>query len=49
MNGDVLPTKDKVWLCRCGGVDEKAVPRRHTLKDRFQSAAQAVPSSAEKS
>ena len=44
MNGNVLPTKDKVWLCRCG-----ASTKSTHSKIGFQSAAQAVPGSAEES
>ena len=48
MNGDVLPTKDKVWLCRCGASTKKPFCDGTHSKIGFQSAAKAVPGSVEK-
>ena len=49
MNGNVLPTKDKVWLCRCGASTKKPFCDGTHSKIGFQSAAQTVPGSAEES
>ena len=49
MNGNVLPTKQQVWLCRCGASTKKPFCDGTHSKIGFQSAAQAVPGSAEKS
>ena len=48
MNGNVLPTKDKTWLCRCGASTKKPFCDGTHSKIGFRSAAQAVPDSAEK-
>ncbi len=48
-NGTVLPTKDKVWLCRCGASTKKPFCDGTHSKMGFQAAAQAVPGSAEQS
>ena len=48
MSGHVLPTKDKVWLCRCGASTKKPFCDGTHSKIGFQSAAHAVPDSAER-
>ena len=34
-DGKVLPTKAKVWLCRCGASTKETALRRHPLQDRL--------------
>ena len=46
-DGKVLPTKGKVWLCRCGASTKKPLCDGTHSKIGFQAAAQAVPGSAE--
>jgi 3-phenylpropionate/trans-cinnamate dioxygenase ferredoxin subunit len=46
-DGKVLPTKTKVWLCRCGASTKKPLCDGTHSKIGFQAAAQAVPGSAE--
>ena len=46
-DGKVLPTKSKVWLCRCGASTKKPFCDGTHSKIGFQAAAQAVPGSAE--
>jgi len=48
-NGDILPIRDKVWLCRCGASTKKPFCDGTHSKIGFQAAAQAVPDSAEES
>ena len=49
MNGNILPTNDKVWLCRCGASTKKPFCDGTHSKIGFKSAALAVPGSAEES
>jgi 3-phenylpropionate/trans-cinnamate dioxygenase ferredoxin subunit len=46
-NGNVLPTRNKIWLCRCGASTNKPFCDGTHSKIGFQAAAQAVPGSAE--
>ncbi len=46
-DGRILPTKGKVWLCRCGASTNKPLCDGTHSKIGFQAAAQAVPGSAE--
>ena len=46
-DGKTLPTKGKVWLCRCGASTKKPLCDGTHSKIGFQAAAQAVPGSAE--
>jgi CDGSH-type Zn-finger protein len=46
-DGKVLPTKSKVWLCRCGASTKKPFCDGTHSKIGFQAAAKAVPGSAE--
>jgi CDGSH-type Zn-finger protein len=46
-DGNVLPTKSKVWLCRCGASTKKPFCDGTHSKIGFQAAAKAVPGSAE--
>jgi CDGSH-type Zn-finger protein len=46
-DGRILPTKGKVWLCRCGASTKKPLCDGTHSKIGFQAAAQAVPGSAE--
>ena len=46
-NGQVLPTKGKTWLCRCGASTNKPFCDGTHSKIGFQAAAAAVPGSAE--
>jgi CDGSH-type Zn-finger protein len=46
-NGNVLPTRDVVWLCRCGASTKKPFCDGTHSKIGFQAAARAVPGSAE--
>ena len=46
-DGKVLPTKGKVWLCRCGASTKKPLCDGTHAKIGFQAAAQAVPGSAQ--
>jgi CDGSH-type Zn-finger protein len=46
-DGKVLPTKNKVWLCRCGASTKKPFCDGTHSKIGFQAAAKAVPGSAE--
>ena len=48
-DGNVLPTKSKVWLCRCGASTKKPFCDGAHSKIGFQAAAQAVPGSVEES
>ena len=44
-DGKALPTKGKVWLCRCGASSKKPLCDGTHSKIGFQAAAQAVPGS----
>ena len=44
-DGTILPTKGKVWLCRCGASTKKPLCDGTHSKIGFQAAAQAVPAS----
>ena len=46
-DGTTLPTKAKVWLCRCGASTKKPFCDGTHSKIGFQAAARAVPGSAE--
>ena len=46
-DGTILPTKAKVWLCRCGASTKKPFCDGTHSKIGFQAAARAVPGSAE--
>ena len=48
-NGNVLPTRGTVALCRCGASTKKPFCDGTHSKIGFQAAAQAVPGSAETS
>ena len=41
-NGNVLPTRDKVWLCRCGASTKKPFCDGTHSKIGFQGAEAAV-------
>ena len=45
-DGKILPTKGKVWLCRCGASTKKPLCDGTHSKIGLQAAAQAVPGSA---
>jgi CDGSH-type Zn-finger protein len=46
-DGNVVPTKGKAWLCRCGASTKKPFCDGTHSKVGFQAAARAVPGSAE--
>jgi CDGSH-type Zn-finger protein len=48
-NGEVLPTRARTVLCRCGASTKKPFCDGTHSKVGFQAAAQAVPDSAESS
>jgi CDGSH-type Zn-finger protein len=48
-NGNVLPTRGTVALCRCGASTKKPFCDGTHSKIGFQAAAQAVPDSTETS
>lgn len=46
--GNALPAKSKMWLCRCGASTKKPFCDGAHSKIGFEAAAAAVPDSAEK-
>ena len=46
-DGTILPTKGKVWPCRCGASTKKPLCDGTHSKIGFQATTQAVPGSAE--
>jgi len=48
LDGNVVPTKKKVFLCRCGASTHKPFCDGTHSKVGFEAAAQAVPESEEK-
>jgi 3-phenylpropionate/trans-cinnamate dioxygenase ferredoxin subunit len=48
LDGNVVPTKKKVFLCRCGASTHKPFCDGTHSKVGFEAAAKAVPESEEK-